>query len=77
MNTGTTSMIMPLPWYQILGAVKKFPESVDIDGFVHHEFVPPGQSVTGHFYEQVLHWLSKIRPVRRTNNLTAICERNV
>jgi len=26
----------------------------DIDGVVHHEFVPPGQTVNGHFYMQVL-----------------------
>ncbi|PNF17245.1 hypothetical protein B7P43_G05234 [Cryptotermes secundus] len=26
----------------------------DIDGLVHHEFIPPGQTVTGHFYMQVL-----------------------
>ncbi|XP_023723965.1 uncharacterized protein LOC111873458 [Cryptotermes secundus] len=26
----------------------------DIDGLVPHEFVPPGQTVTGHFYVQVL-----------------------
>jgi hypothetical protein len=26
----------------------------DIDGLMHHEFVPPGQSVTGYFYVQVL-----------------------
>jgi histone-lysine N-methyltransferase SETMAR len=26
----------------------------DIDSLVHHEFVPPGQRVTGHFYVQVL-----------------------
>jgi len=26
----------------------------DIDGVVHHEFVPPGQTVNGHFYVQVL-----------------------
>jgi hypothetical protein len=26
----------------------------DIDGLVHNEFIPPGQSVTGHFYMQVL-----------------------
>ncbi|PNF22845.1 hypothetical protein B7P43_G18091 [Cryptotermes secundus] len=26
----------------------------DLDGFVHHEFVLPGQIVTGHFYMQVL-----------------------
>jgi hypothetical protein len=36
------------------GAVKKFPEFCDIDCSVHHEFVPPGQSVTGHLYVQVL-----------------------
>jgi hypothetical protein len=28
------------------GAVKKFPEFVDIYGLVRHQFVPPGQSVT-------------------------------
>jgi histone-lysine N-methyltransferase SETMAR len=26
----------------------------DIDGLVHHEFMPPGPSVTGHLYVQVL-----------------------
>ena len=26
----------------------------DIDGVVHHEFVPPGQTVSGHFYVHVL-----------------------
>jgi histone-lysine N-methyltransferase SETMAR len=26
----------------------------DIDGVVHHEFVPSGQTVNGHFYVQVL-----------------------
>jgi hypothetical protein len=26
----------------------------DIDGLEHHEFIPPGQTVTGHFYVQVL-----------------------
>jgi len=26
----------------------------DIDGVVHHEFVPPAQTVNGHFYVQVL-----------------------
>jgi len=26
----------------------------DIAGVVHHEFVPPGQTVNGHFYVQVL-----------------------
>jgi hypothetical protein len=30
------------------------PEFFDTDGVVHHKFVPPGQSVTGHFYMQVL-----------------------
>jgi hypothetical protein len=37
--------------------VKKSQEFFDIDGLVHHEFVPPGQNVTGHFYVQVLQWL--------------------
>jgi len=26
----------------------------DIDSVVNHEFVPPGQTVNGHFYVQVL-----------------------
>jgi hypothetical protein len=30
-----------------------------IDGVVHHEFIPPGQTVNGHFYVQVLHRLRK------------------
>jgi hypothetical protein len=30
----------------IRGSVKKFPEFFDIDGLVHHEFVPPAQSVS-------------------------------
>jgi hypothetical protein len=34
----------------IRGAVKKFPELLYIDGLVHHQFIPPGQSVTGHLY---------------------------
>jgi len=25
----------------------------DIDGVVHHEFVPPGKTVNGHFYVKV------------------------
>jgi hypothetical protein len=29
----------------------------DIDSLVHHEFVSPGWSVTGHFYVQVLQTL--------------------
>jgi hypothetical protein len=33
-------------------AIKKLPELFDLDGLLHHEFVPPGQ--TGHFYVQVL-----------------------
>jgi hypothetical protein len=32
----------------------EFPCRRRIDGLVHHEFVPPGQSVTGHFYVKVL-----------------------
>jgi hypothetical protein len=39
------------------GTTKKFPEFFDIDGLAHLEFVPPGQSVTGHFYMQVLQGL--------------------
>jgi hypothetical protein len=38
----------------IRGAIKKFQEFFDIDHFVNHEFVPPRQSDTGHFYLQVL-----------------------
>jgi histone-lysine N-methyltransferase SETMAR len=33
---------------------QKVPEFFDIDGLVHREFIAPGQSVTGHFYMQVL-----------------------
>jgi hypothetical protein len=36
------------------GEDRTFPEFFDIDGSAHHEFVPPGQSVTSHFYLQVL-----------------------
>jgi hypothetical protein len=36
------------------GAVKKFPEFSDIEGLMHHEFVPPGQCVTSHLYEEIL-----------------------
>jgi hypothetical protein len=39
----------------------------DIDGLVHHEFVPPGQSVTGHFYVQVLQRLCDALQKRRFN----------
>jgi hypothetical protein len=35
---------------EIRGATKKFLEFFDIDSLVHHEFILPGQSVTGHFY---------------------------
>jgi hypothetical protein len=38
----------------IRGSVKKFPDIFDIADLVHHEFVPPGQNVTGYFYVQVL-----------------------
>jgi hypothetical protein len=31
----------------------------DIHGVVHHEFIPPGQTVNGHFYVQVLQRLRK------------------
>jgi hypothetical protein len=40
------------------GALKKFPEFFDIDCFVHHELVSPGQNVTGHFHVQDLQRLS-------------------
>jgi hypothetical protein len=39
---------------ELRGAVKKFPEFFDIISLVDHEFVAPGQCVTGHFYVQVL-----------------------
>jgi hypothetical protein len=49
-------------------AVKKFQEFFDIDGLVHHEFTPPGQSVTGHFSVQVLQRLSyAVRGSRATS----------
>jgi hypothetical protein len=35
---------------EIRGAVKKFPEFFNIDDLVHHEFVMPEHSVTGHLY---------------------------
>jgi hypothetical protein len=37
--------------FNVLGAVKTFPEFFDFDGFV---FIPPGQNVTGQFYVRVL-----------------------
>jgi transposase len=38
----------------------------DIDGVVHHEFVPPGQTVNGHFYVHVLQRLrDAVRRKRR------------
>jgi hypothetical protein len=37
--------------------VKSIPEFFDIDGLVHHESIPPGQSVNGHSYVQALHRL--------------------
>ena len=38
----------------------------DIDGVVHHEFVPPGQTVNGNFYVQVLQRLrDAVRRKRR------------
>jgi hypothetical protein len=38
----------------------QFTEFFDINGLVHHEFVLPGQSVTGHFYVQVLQRLHNV-----------------
>jgi len=40
----------------------------DIDGLVHHEFVPPGHTVKGHFYVQVSHTL---RDAVRRNGVTS------
>ena len=37
-------------------------EYFDIDGVVHHDFVPPGQTVSGHFY---VHVLQKLRDAVR------------
>jgi hypothetical protein len=34
--------------------VPGIPLHTENENLVHHEFVPPGQSVTGHFYLQVL-----------------------
>jgi hypothetical protein len=31
-----------------------FPEFLDIDGLMHHESVTPGESVTGHFFVEVM-----------------------
>jgi hypothetical protein len=39
-------------WPEIRGIVKKFPHLFDIHSLVDREFVPPGQSVTGHLYVQ-------------------------
>jgi hypothetical protein len=42
------------------------PELFDMDGLVHHKFVPPWQSVAGHFYVQVLQRLcNAVRRKRR------------
>jgi hypothetical protein len=38
----------------------------DINGLVHHKFIPPGQCVTGHFHLQVLQRLrDAVRRKRR------------
>jgi hypothetical protein len=34
--------------------VREFPEFFDFNALDHHEFIPPGQNFTGHFYMQVL-----------------------
>jgi hypothetical protein len=39
-------------------AIKKFRKFFDIRCLVHHDFVQPGQSVTGQFYVQILQRLS-------------------
>jgi hypothetical protein len=42
------------------------PHQTENENLVHHEFVPPGQSVTGHFYVQVLQRLcDAVRRKRR------------
>jgi hypothetical protein len=50
----------------IQGAVKKFPEFLNMNGLVHHGFVEPEQSVIGYFYVQVLQRLrDAVRRKRR------------
>jgi hypothetical protein len=44
------------------GAVKTFLEFIDINGFLHHEFAPPGQSVTGHLSVPALQRFCKAIP---------------
>jgi hypothetical protein len=48
----------------------------DTEGIVHKEFVPPGQTVNGNFYCDVLRWLrEKVRrkqPVKWHNNSWAL-----
>jgi hypothetical protein len=39
------------------------------DSLVHHEFAMPGQSVTGHFYVQVLQRLRDAGPRKRRHEL--------
>ena len=39
----------------------------DIDGLVHHEFVPPGETVNGHFYVQFLQRLRNALRRKRRN----------
>jgi hypothetical protein len=46
-----TTVAEPL---HIRGTVKKFQEFFDIAGLVHREFVPPGQTITGHFRDCAL-----------------------
>ena len=40
----------------------------DIDGVVHHEFVPPGETVNGHFYVQFLQRLRNALRRKRRNS---------
>jgi hypothetical protein len=48
-------------------AVKKFLEFFNIDGLVHREFVPSGQSVTGHFYVRVLQMYDAVSGIGATS----------
>jgi histone-lysine N-methyltransferase SETMAR len=53
--------------YKLQGAVKRFPEFLDIDGLMHHDLVLPGQRVTGHFYMHVLQRLRNAVRRKRSN----------
>jgi hypothetical protein len=52
----------------------------DIQGIVHKEFLPPGQTVNGKFYCEVLKWLrggiQRKRPGKWKNNNWFLCHDN-